>query len=72
MKQVTAVTGVKLTPLEEAKDGHFDWFLEEFESFTKRQELERAIMKAADLLEKGEFDPVEKLSSNVTACPAFT
>jgi KaiC/GvpD/RAD55 family RecA-like ATPase len=33
----------------------------EFESFTKRQELERAILKAADLLEKGEFDPVEKL-----------
>jgi replicative DNA helicase len=30
-------------------------------AFTKRQELERAILKAADLLEKGEFDPVEKL-----------
>jgi replicative DNA helicase len=35
--------------------------LEEFESFTKRQELERAILKAADMLEKGEFDPVEQL-----------
>jgi predicted ATP-dependent serine protease len=33
----------------------------EFEGFTKRQELERAILKSADLLEKGEFDPVEKL-----------
>jgi replicative DNA helicase len=42
-------------------DGHYEWFLEEFESFTKRQELERAILKAADLLEKGEFDPVEQL-----------
>ena len=41
--------------------GHYEWFLQEFESFTKRQELERAILKAADLLEKGEFDPVEKL-----------
>ena len=61
MKQVTAVTGVKLTPLEEAKDGHFDWFLEEFEGFTRRQELERAILKSADLLEKGDYDPVEKL-----------
>jgi archaellum biogenesis ATPase FlaH len=35
--------------------------LEEFEGFTRRQELERAILKAADLLEKGNFDPVEKL-----------
>ena len=61
MKQVTAVTGVKLTPLEEAKDGHFDWFLEEFEGFTRRQELERAILKSADLLEKGEYEPVEKI-----------
>ena len=61
MKQVTAVTGVKLTPLEEAKDGHFDWFLEEFEGFTRRQELERAILKSADLLEKGNYNPVEKL-----------
>jgi replicative DNA helicase len=33
----------------------------EFESFTKRQELERAILKSADMLEKGEYDPVEKL-----------
>jgi KaiC/GvpD/RAD55 family RecA-like ATPase len=61
MKQVTAVSGIKLTPLEEAKDGHFDWFLEEFEGFTRRQELERAILKSADLLEKGDYDPVEKL-----------
>jgi archaellum biogenesis ATPase FlaH len=35
--------------------------LDEFERFTKRQELERAILKAADLLEKGNYDPVEKL-----------
>jgi len=28
---------------------------------TKRNELERAILKAADMLEKGEYDPVEKL-----------
>jgi replicative DNA helicase len=33
----------------------------EFEGFTKRQELERAILKAADMLEKGDYNPVEKL-----------
>ena len=59
--QIKATTGEDIEPIPELTDGHFDWFLEEFESFTKRQELERAILKAADMLEKGEFDPVEKL-----------
>lgn len=59
--QIKATTGVELKPVPELNEGHYDWFLEEFESFTKRQELERAILKAADLLEKGDFDPVEKI-----------
>jgi replicative DNA helicase len=42
-------------------EGHNDWFMLEFEGFTRRNELERAILKSADLLEKGEYDPVEKL-----------
>jgi len=59
--QIAAATGIKLQPVPELNAGHFDWFMQEFEGFTKRQELERAILKAADLLEKGEFEPVEKL-----------
>jgi KaiC/GvpD/RAD55 family RecA-like ATPase len=59
--QISAATGVKLQAVPDLNEGHFEWFMTEFESFTKRQELERAILKAADLLEKGEFDPVEKL-----------
>ena len=59
--QIKATTGQDIDVVPDLTDGHNDWFLEEFESFTKRQELERAIMKAVDLLEKGEFDPVEKL-----------
>ena len=59
--QISAATGVKLQVVPDLNEGHFEWFMAEFESFTKRQELERAILKAADLLEKGEFDPVEKL-----------
>jgi KaiC/GvpD/RAD55 family RecA-like ATPase len=59
--QVQAVTGVTLKPIPEMADGHYDWFMQEFEGFSRRQELERAILKAADLLEKGEYDPVEKL-----------
>jgi len=60
-RQVSAVTGVSLQEIPDLNDGHVDWFMEEFEAFTRRQELERAILKSADLLEKGNFDPVEKL-----------
>ena len=59
--QIAATTGIKLQAVPELNEGHYDWFMSEFESFTKRQELERAILKSADLLEKGEFEPVEKL-----------
>ena len=59
--QVKAMTGVDIEPIPDLSDGHNEWFFDAFESFTKRQELERAILKAADLLEKGDFSPVEKL-----------
>jgi archaellum biogenesis ATPase FlaH len=59
--QIQAVTGVELRPVPNLDKGHYDWFLEEFESFCRRQELERAILKAADLIEQGDYDPVEKL-----------
>jgi archaellum biogenesis ATPase FlaH len=59
--QISAACSIVLQEAPELNEGHYDWFMTEFESFTKRQELERAILKAADLLEKGEFDPVEKL-----------
>jgi replicative DNA helicase len=59
--QVVAVTGVELRAIPDIGESYVDWFLTEFEAFTRRQELERAILKSADLLEKGEFAPVEKL-----------
>jgi KaiC/GvpD/RAD55 family RecA-like ATPase len=59
--QIVAATGIKLQAVPDLNEGHFDWFLTEFEGFTRRQELERAILKSADLLEKGNYDPVEKL-----------
>jgi replicative DNA helicase len=59
--QIKAITGVDIDIIPNFSVNQFDWFLDEFEAFTKRQELERAILKAADLLEKGDFDPVEKL-----------
>jgi len=59
--QIKATTGELIEPVEDLNEGHSEWFLTEFESFTRRQELERAIMKSADLLEQGDFGPVEKL-----------
>jgi len=61
LDQIQAVTGIELKALPDVTEGHYEWFLGEFESFTKQKELERAILKAADMLEKGDFDPVEKL-----------
>jgi archaellum biogenesis ATPase FlaH len=61
VNQIKATCGVEVEPIENMDEGHNEWFLDEFEKFTKRQELERAILKSADLLEKGEYDPVEKL-----------
>lgn len=60
-EQIKATTGINLPPISSMRDSDGEWFLEEFEKFTRRQELERAILKSADLLEKGEYDPVEKL-----------
>jgi archaellum biogenesis ATPase FlaH len=61
VQQISAATGVRLQAVPDLNEGHFEWFMTEFEAFTRRQELERAILKSADLLEKGEFEPVEKL-----------
>ena len=59
--QIKAVTGTDLRHVPYLTEDHYGWFMNEFEGFTKRQELERAILKSADMLEKGDYDPVEKL-----------
>ena len=38
---------------------HYDWLLGDFETFSRHKALERAILESADLLEKGEYGPVE-------------
>jgi KaiC/GvpD/RAD55 family RecA-like ATPase len=60
-EQIRAVTGVELRPIPDTVEGHQEWFMKEFESFSRKEELSRAILKAADLLEEGDYDPVEKL-----------
>ena len=61
LAQINAATGSKLEALPDLPDGNLDWFMEEFEGFTKKEELSRAILKSYDMLDKGEFAPVEKL-----------
>ena len=45
----------------ELREEHYDWLLAEFETFSRHKALEKAILKSADLLEKGEYGPVEDL-----------
>ena len=59
---VNIATGSDLNPVSnEMREGHFDWFLNEFETFIRHKGLERAILNSADLLEKGEYGPVEEM-----------
>ena len=60
-EQIKAVAGTELKPIPDLGENHYDWFMAEFEGFTKKQELERAVLKAADMIEKGDFDPIEKI-----------
>ena len=60
-QQIKAVTGTDLNAVPDLGENHYEWFMGEFEGFTKKYELERAVLKAADMIEKGDFDPIEKI-----------
>jgi len=40
---------------------NFEWLLNDFENFSRHKSLERAIIESSDLLEAGDYGPVEKL-----------
>ena len=58
---VNAAAKTDLKNPGELKEEHYDWLLLEFETFARHKALEAAILKSADLLEKGEYGPVEDL-----------
>ena len=58
---VNAAAKTDLKQPGELKDGHLEWLMDEFESFTRHKALERAIIKSADLLEKNEYGSVESM-----------
>ena len=57
---VNASCSTELNPINLPKE-NYDWLMNEFENFSRHKGLERAILQSADLLEKGEYGPVEKL-----------
>jgi archaellum biogenesis ATPase FlaH len=56
---LNAATGSDLKVAADLRDEHYDWLMNDFETFTRHKGLERAILESADLLEKGEYGPVE-------------
>ena len=62
LEQINAVTGTQLQGLGNIVDQrHKDWFMDDYEKFCKHKALEAAILKSADLLEKGEYGTVDKI-----------
>lgn len=60
-QMVNASTHTELLDPGALQEQHYDWLLNEFEVFSRHKALEAAILKSADLLEKGEYGPVEDL-----------
>ena len=58
---INAATQVDLKDPGKLQENHYDWLLQEFETFSKHKALEAAILKSADLLEKGEYGSCEDL-----------
>ena len=58
---VNAATDNNLKDPGQLQENHYDWLLQEFETFSRHKALESAILKSADYLEKGEYGPVEDM-----------
>jgi hypothetical protein len=57
---VNARCSIDLNPVALPEE-NYTWLMNEFEQFSRHRGLERAILKATDMLEKGEYGPVEKM-----------
>jgi replicative DNA helicase len=58
---VNAATGQSLIDHSNLKSEHYDWLMSDFETFVRHKSLEKAILESADMLEKGEYGPVEDM-----------
>jgi archaellum biogenesis ATPase FlaH len=57
---VNASCDIDLNPAQLPEE-NYSWLMNEFEQFSRHKGLERAILKSADLLEQGDYGPVEKM-----------
>ena len=64
VEQVNAKHDIKLKGTKDIDPSHFNWLLDEFETFSRHKALESAILQSADLLEKGDYAPVEDMVKN--------
>jgi archaellum biogenesis ATPase FlaH len=60
LEQIKATTNIELQELKDVDERHQNWFIDEFETFCKHKALEGAILDSADMLEKGQYGPVER------------
>ena len=60
IQQVHAKCEIELTIVPNIDETQKQWFLDEFETFCRHKALERAIIDSADMLEQGEYGPVEE------------
>jgi archaellum biogenesis ATPase FlaH len=58
---INAATGSSLKVTADMREEHYDWLMNDFETFIRHKGLEKAINESADLLEKGEYGPVEEM-----------
>jgi replicative DNA helicase len=56
---INAATNSDFKVPDGLQEAHYDWLLTDFETFIRHKGLERAILESADLLEKGDYGPVE-------------
>ena len=63
MPEANVVNASCRTQLEAAvvPKENYEWLLNDFENFSRHKSLERAIIESSDLLEAGDYGPVEKL-----------
>ena len=52
---------IKLKSANDLYPSHFNWLLDEFETFSRHKALEQAILSSADMLERGDYAPVEDM-----------
>jgi replicative DNA helicase len=57
---VNAATSSSFKVPHDLREEHFDWLMNDFETFIRHKGLEKAILESADMLEKGEYGSVEE------------